>query len=447
MYHEFYSAVYPYSEVPKTLISLTNIRYICERRLKLYSIINKANFNYKPYSVECKHYIINNIWSEGLSNFIVLLNTTVCILPQNWDDCCIEDNVGHIFLALVSSRDHQLSEVFINFEMQWFQIRFEENISDDTIDNYLNFIGVNIEKVSLQALSFKDLLLQFDIANICNVYRTHFSEVPDLFKDRKVLLKDGFLYFSKKYVIDYLKNYFIKSWKKKLKILKFSKIDERIRDIVDEVFHSFKELTYGARDLEYSPLHINNIDSHANNLFPLCMLTLHKNMLRNSHLPHGARTQYAIFLKNAGMCYEDAMTYFQNSFSAKFDEEAFRKKRYFYYFSYCFGKEGRTVHFPESCDNIISRVLSTNDVHGCPFAHYDSNVLKACLEESSIQEISIRDILKAVSNQQYKVACSYYLHDKVGVSKVIAHPNSYYDIAIQHRGAEILDIEDLFVDD
>lgn len=65
------------------------------------------------------------------------------------------------------------------------------------------------------------------------------------------------------------------------------------------------------------------------------------------------------------MSYEDAMIYFQNGFSAKFDEESFRKKRYFYYFSYCFGRESsRIIHPPESCDNITNYILNVNDVHG-----------------------------------------------------------------------------------
>lgn len=146
----------------------------------------------------------------------------------------------------MSSRDHQLGEMFINFEVQWFQIRFEENINDDLIDDYLNFIEIHIEKVSLQELSFNNLFLEYNLTET-TVYKAHFSQVPELFRDRKVLLKDGFLYFSKKYIIVYLSSHFIKSWKEKLKVLKCLKIDERIIDIVDDIFESLKELIYCSR--------------------------------------------------------------------------------------------------------------------------------------------------------------------------------------------------------
>lgn len=100
MFNEYYSAVCPYLKVPKTLISLVKLKDICVDRLKLYSILNSAKFNYQLYNIVWKQNIIQNIWSQGLSNFLALLTNCVCILPQNWNDCCNDDYIGHMFLAL-----------------------------------------------------------------------------------------------------------------------------------------------------------------------------------------------------------------------------------------------------------------------------------------------------------------------------------------------------------
>lgn len=74
-------------------------------------------------------------------------------------------------------------------------------------------------------------------------------------------------------------------------------------------------------------------------------------------------------------------------------------------------------------------------------------MLQACLEETTIQKTTVQRILEAAENKNYKEACNYYLYDKVGANFAITHPNNYYNKAVQHRGVQVIDIEDLFVDD
>ena len=96
---------------------------------------------------------------------------------------------------------------------------------------------------------------------------------------------------------------------------------------------------------------INVVDSCRS--FPPCMRHLNDNMKVMHHLKHEGRLQFSLFLKGAGLSFEDAYTYWKTEFTKKITNEQF-DKQYGYFLRYNYGKEGnRTDWNPKSCDNII----------------------------------------------------------------------------------------------
>lgn len=83
------------------------------------------------------------------------------------------------------------------------------------------------------------------------------------------------------------------------------------------------------------------------------MRHLNDNMKVMHHLKHEGRLQFSLFLKGAGLSFEDAYTYWKTEFTKKITNEQF-DKQYGYFLRYNYGKEGnRTDWNPKSCDNII----------------------------------------------------------------------------------------------
>ncbi len=78
--------------------------------------------------------------------------------------------------------------------------------------------------------------------------------------------------------------------------------DTRLVPILDNLSQGFlagisAEWTSAADAGNAENIKAEQIDSLAKKHFPLCMRTLHENLLRDHHLKHFGRLQYGLFLK------------------------------------------------------------------------------------------------------------------------------------------------------
>lgn len=87
--------------------------------------------------------------------------------------------------------------------------------------------------------------------------------------------------------------------------------------------------------------------------FPPCMRNLYDNLKTLHHLRHEGRLQLGLFLKGAGLSYEDSYAFWKNEFTKKIANDQF-EKNYAYNIRYNYGKEGkRTDYNPRACETII----------------------------------------------------------------------------------------------
>lgn len=187
---------------------------------------------------------------------------------------------------------------------------------------------------------------------------------------------------------------------------------------------TFVSLNITLDDLEYISEHF----------YPLCMQHIHNTLKSFHHLKHDSRKQYGIFLKNLGLPYDDAMTFFEQEFTKSMTKDWFRKK-YAYYFKHFYGKVGGMIDYkPHSCITIQNMTLLPDQHHGCPFKHWDKDILFDKLRHEGLCSSNIRDIEDLVSEKKFQQACTKYYCIKRKAFKdiVIESPNQYCADGITH---------------
>lgn len=194
-----------------------------------------------------------------------------------------------------------------------------------------------------------------------------------------------------------------------------------------------------------SPDHVMNLQL-AKQSFPLCMRILHETLLRESHLRHGGRMQYGLFLKGLGLPLEEAMRFWQMSFSKKFSPEEFIKK-YAYNIRHNYGKEGKRANYtPYSCQKIIlGGSPGPGEFHGCPYKEWDVERLSAKLMSMGIGGNHREEIISKVRNKEYQLACRLEFearHPEATPGEVGNHPNAYAQESRQYFAEKNGEVKD-----
>jgi DNA primase large subunit len=181
------------------------------------------------------------------------------------------------------------------------------------------------------------------------------------------------------------------------------------------------------------------IDTLAQQSFPLCMKVLHRELRGKHHLKHQGRQQFGLFLKGIGLSLDDALRFWREEFTRSMTADKF-EKNYSYNIRHNYGKEGkRTNYTPYGCMKIITGLAAptSEDHHGCPFKNFSSSALKG--ELKAFQRDQVDEIIQLVEGKHYQVACRKYFdltHPSIKDTNAemareddgtpFNHPNAYY---------------------
>ena len=150
-------------------------------------------------------------------------------------------------------------------------------------------------------------------------------------------------------------------------------------------------------------------------------------------VPARRAEQYGLFLKGIGLTLEDALVFWQKSFSKAMAPEEFVKK-YAYNIRHNYGKEGKRADYtPYSCTRIIlGAAPGPDEAHGCPFRHWDDARLRAVLSAQRLAPSAVDAIVGRAKNHDYQIACRMHFEARfpgADSSTVGNHPNAYYEQA------------------
>ncbi|PVU99464.1 hypothetical protein BB559_000708 [Furculomyces boomerangus] len=380
-----------------------------------------------------------------------------------------KDYVSHFILRLSFSRTEELRSWFVKQESNLFKARF---MNFDKEDQELLFTAANMDLRSISESEAKEL--DAKTAGYCgvdNFYEVDFEKALDLVYKRKVVLIAGKAYVPRSEITSLL----VEEYRTRLndstivcgRALPRLEGDDRLLPVLQNMSAQYAVTEYQSSGAAGE---INHTDiDKLSKYFPPCMLNLHTKLRENSHLRHGGRMQYGLFIKGIGLKLPEALTFWRQAFSKTVSEDKFNKE-YAYNIRHSFGLEGKRQNYtPFSCSKIISsNPPSTGDYHGCPFKHFAPNRLNqylgaVCESGGAGSDMEtgrkISEIVQLAKQNHYQVACTRFLELQISnrlnaksnnskgamsgipnndlisgnaessiVVEGISHPNSYFDL-------------------
>uniref|UniRef100_A0A8C3UC74 DNA primase large subunit n=1 Tax=Catharus ustulatus TaxID=91951 RepID=A0A8C3UC74_CATUS len=408
-----------YLEPPMESISLVEFESFAVDRLKLLKVIENLGVS---------HVRGTDVYKSKLESELRKLKFPYRALAEDDYEARRKDHISHFILRLAYCQSEDLRRWFLQQEMDLFRYRFNE-LTESLMQKFLEHANLSFEAVIAWQLHEPSLSGLWDAS-----YQVGLADAVDLFRARKVFIKDGFAYVPFKEIdVIVLNNYRTKLSKAlalTARSLPSIQSDERLQPLLNHLSHSYVGPDYSIQK-NTGKISLEQIDALSVKSFPLCMRQLHRALRDSHHLRHGGRMQYGLFLKGIGLTLEQALEFWKKEFiRGKVDADKF-DKGYAYSIRHSYGKEGRrTDYTPYSCMKIImSNPPSQGDYHGCPFRHSDPELLKQKLQSYKIPPSGITQVLELVKGVHYQLACQKFFeltHDVDDIGFSLNHPNQYF---------------------
>ncbi|KAN0033558.1 hypothetical protein ACTFIV_000019 [Dictyostelium citrinum] len=327
---------------------------------------------------------------------------------------------------LLANRLNQsdLSPIITSFKgFGWSPVSQEEyNQYEDDLNYLVKKANLNLSEV-----------------NNTHFYKLPFQDIPKLIDTKKAIIIKGeaYIYTSnfKDMIIHTYKNY-----------LNFAmdrvRADKtRIKEEFPELIQFFKTIPRPG-DGTSKPQFGNNkqirkedVPPLSKTSFPMCMKVMYDSLVDSNRLKYEGRLQFGTFLKAIGLPYDEAINFWRMAFSKRVSNTEFDKE-YLYNIRHNYGLEGKSTNYsPYSCSKIISKIPNAGDgqIHGCPYV-LSLEKLEQKLLDLGIDDFQRIQILEATKTSP-NVACTKhfnYLHPNNTFTKLINHPNQFYDQSVNY---------------
>ncbi|NWY70569.1 PRI2 primase, partial [Erithacus rubecula] len=420
-----------YLEPPVESISLVEFESFAVDRLKLLKVVENLGVN---------HVRGTDVYKAKLEVELRKLKFPYRALAEGDYEARRKDHISHFILRLAYCQSEDLRRWFLQQEMDLFRYRFNE-LTENLMQKFLEHVNLSFEAIGEDlknelANELSTSTPGFTLAKVKEqtFYKVGLADAVDLFRARKVFIKDGFAFVPFKEIdVIVLSNYRTKLSKAlalTARSLPSIQSDERLQPLLNHLSHSYLGPDYSIQK-NTGKISLEQIDTLSVKSFPLCMRQLHRALRDSHHLRHGGRMQYGLFLKGIGLTLEQALEFWKKEFiRGKVDADKF-DKGYAYSIRHSYGKEGkRTDYTPYSCMKIImSNPPSQGDYHGCPFRHSDPELLKQKLQSYKISPSGITQVLELVKGMHCQLACQKFFeltHDVDDIGFSLNHPNQYF---------------------
>lgn len=339
--------------------------------------------------------------------------------------------------SVLISYSEDLRARFVRAEVALFKYRYqvEETQERTRFFETLALEWTEVSEGEKQDLHDK-LLATSGLRSIENesFFKVQWTKVPDLVSARRVLVKSGFAYVSVSEQISLISAEYAERLSNALqataRALPRLDEDDRLIPVLEHLSKGFIAPEYTLSGEASSSLITANQIPALSNHFPLCMRSMHDNLLETHHLKHAERLQYGLFLKGIGLSVEEALIYWRQGFS-KVSDDKFTKE-YRYNVRYNYGLEGSRKNYkPYSCQQILTGPPpGAGQCHGCPYKHFNKDSLAAAISRLGINDSKIlKEINESINTKHFHVACTKVFeatNPHVTLTESISHPNMYF---------------------
>ncbi|EPZ34176.1 DNA primase large subunit-like protein [Rozella allomycis CSF55] len=399
--------------------------------------------------------VIRSLRDEELKQFIskveektLPLQTVQRGIDINYESQREKDNISHYILRLAFCRTDDLRKWFVTQETVLFRYRYLKSNKEE------REALIKDLKLSYPVMTEEEKKSYFDFLKIATpqmnaieaeteiFYKVPFEEASELVQKRIVYIRHGVAFVPQREILSIILYQFKLSLESDLqmcsKMLPKIEDDDRVSSIIRNLMNHSIETTDTAVSVSGS-LSSGEVDK-ASAHFPLCMAHLHKKLREESHLKHGGRMQYGLFLKSIGLSLEEALVFWRQAFSRKITDDGFQKN-YAYNIRHNYGQEGKRVSYPGyNCLKIItSNSPSAGDHHGCPFKHFGADSLRENLSRYRLPNslspllnpVQVEELMGLAQKNHFQIACTRlleYSRNEDNLETVI-NPAQFYELS------------------
>lgn len=366
-------------------------------------------------------------------------------------ECGEEELLGHFALRLTAalSENRIFKNWFLESEGDLFERRFrgssyKEKVQETILRDLFGEIRIGWSRV-LGETNMDRETLRKEIRSVLKreprsrIIAFPFEKVPEMLKERKGVLVNGWLVTSQRrngYYPSNISSAAKKGFQRQLEekieevaetVARQKKDENDLKPLAKKLANYWKKnrkqrsfrSNFEGEELEDRKLY-ERVD-----LFPLCMSLLYRDIKVEGYLSHEGRLQLGFFLKELGMSVEEQLQFwYENSV----DDAGMSWKEFKngpgYQVRHIYGLVGGGIDYnAPKCETIINRYF-------CPFASLPQMELKEELSSEGSSSAKNRIVEKA-RNGSYQTACGIHLQEKHGTNSKrggrlrIYHPLQY----------------------
>ncbi|OQR76876.1 DNA primase large subunit-like [Tropilaelaps mercedesae] len=348
------------------------------------------------------------------------------------------DVMSHFTLRLAYCQSEDLRRWFLQWETELFRLRLERETSEVVRlfqeDWNLTFDLVDIkEKAAVinQVISARPQG-NAQLINSANLYKVHFTMVPDMVARRRVYVRNGFVYLipedTRGIVVSEFRTYLSRMLTKLATCSNIYLKDDQVAPLMKLLARRQIQTERTFRD--EGSVTLVELDDLSKDAYPLCMSMMHEWLREKHHLKHTGRLSLTLFLKGIGLSLEDSLKFFGQEFARSIGQEKFNKE-YAYAIRHSYGKEGKRADYrPYNCMKMANlHNPSGMECHGCPYKVLETEALKSRLRGRGVTPGVINEVIADVKNFNYQGACTRVFENRTDrvLNGLIVHPNQYFE--------------------
>ncbi|NWS45556.1 PRI2 primase, partial [Probosciger aterrimus] len=308
-----------YLEPPTESISLVEFESFAIDRLKLLKVVENLGVSYIRG---------NDVYKTKLEAELRRLKFPYKALAEDDYEARRKDHISHFILRLAYCQSEDLRRWFLQQEMDLLRYRFNE-LTESLRQKFLEHVNLSFEAVKLLNLENHVRATEMRI-KWCNyvlqqerlglLTKVGLADAVDLFRARKVFIKDGFAYVPLKdidaLVLSNYRTKLSKALALTARSLPSIQSDERLQPLLNHLSKENSVFEHIQLCIKIAEMMLDELEIEALSVksFPLCMRQLHKALRDNHHLRHGGRMQYGLFLKGIGLTLEQALEFWKKEF-------------------------------------------------------------------------------------------------------------------------------------